>query len=295
MKRFAMIGLSVLLVGYGAAPAMAQHDHLAQQVQALQAQVQALQAQLAAVRANPVLALGPYVTVDPAAERGLKGPHVIFRGVNVHIESGSGSTVDNTGLGNLVIGYDEDSLGPFDYHTIIDANRTGSHNLVVGAQHQFTGSAAMLGGYQNFASANHVSITGGACNAAGSLFIPFASSCYGPIFGANGASVSGGYGNFASGWLSSVSAGESNRASDQFASVSGGTGNVASAAFASISGGESNTASGGGSSVSGGAHNTASGPGSSVSGGLSNAASGGEASVGGGRANTAAANYQNIN
>src|SRR6266576_596625 len=61
MKRFAMIGLSVLLVGYGAAPAMAQHDHLAQQVQALQAQVQALQAQLAAVRANPVLALGPYV------------------------------------------------------------------------------------------------------------------------------------------------------------------------------------------------------------------------------------------
>ena len=80
MKRFAMIGLSVLAIDW-AAPAMAQHDHLAQQVQALQAQIQALQAQLAAVRANPVLALGPYregLSLRPesraAIERAPKSP-----------------------------------------------------------------------------------------------------------------------------------------------------------------------------------------------------------------------------
>jgi hypothetical protein len=58
---------------------------------------------------------------------GLKGPHVIFTGVNVHILSGAGMTNDGKaprGLGNLIIGYNELVPG-------YDNLRTGYHNLVI--------------------------------------------------------------------------------------------------------------------------------------------------------------------
>jgi hypothetical protein len=50
------------------------------------------------------------VSVDPNSEDGVNGPNIIFKGANIHIV-GSGTTNDNgnpTGLGNLIIGYDED-------------------------------------------------------------------------------------------------------------------------------------------------------------------------------------------
>ena len=57
-----------------------------------------------------MFALNSFVTVDPNPENGVIGPHITFKGANIHIVSGSGSTNDNgspTGLGNLIIGYDE--------------------------------------------------------------------------------------------------------------------------------------------------------------------------------------------
>src|SRR5207253_1540014 len=93
---------------------------------------------------------------------------VIFYGANLHIVSGSGQTVDTTGLGNLVIGYDEDSLNA----AIIDGNRTGSHNLVVGPQHMFTASAGIVAGAVNFISSDFAAVTGGECNAAGETGLP---------------------------------------------------------------------------------------------------------------------------
>jgi hypothetical protein len=80
-------------------------------VSALQGQVTSLQTQLAAVQSNHALALGPFVSVDLNPEIGVKGPNITFTGANIHIVSGSGSTDDNgtpRGLGNLIIGYDED-------------------------------------------------------------------------------------------------------------------------------------------------------------------------------------------
>jgi uncharacterized coiled-coil protein SlyX len=78
----------------------------------LQSQVTALQNQLTA--AQPVLALAPFVSVDANSENGVAGPNIKFTGANIHILSGSGATDDNlshggslTGLGNLIIGYDE--------------------------------------------------------------------------------------------------------------------------------------------------------------------------------------------
>jgi hypothetical protein len=75
----------------------------------LQNELTTLQNQLA--NAKNVLALDPFVSVDPNPEIGVIGPNITFSGANIHIVSGSGRTDDNgnpTGLGNLIIGYDED-------------------------------------------------------------------------------------------------------------------------------------------------------------------------------------------
>jgi hypothetical protein len=261
-------------------PALADDDEgvrkeiaaLKKQVAGLQSQVEALQDQLAAVQSNNALKLGKFVTVDPNPENGVRGPNITFKGANIHIVSGSGATDDNlshggtlTGLGNLIIGYDE-LLFPGE-------DRGGSHNLVIGMFHTFTSSAfgGLVAGEENIISAEAASVSGGANNTASGLL----------------ASVSGGQLNTASGIEASVSGGFGNIASGTEASVSGGAENTASALLASVSGGDSNTASGPDASVSGGVENTASGTEASVSGGAVNIASGLLASVSGGAGNTA--------
>jgi hypothetical protein len=230
------------------------------QVSAQQAQITSLQNQLTA--AKPVLALAPFVTVDPNLENGVKGPNITFKGANIHIVSGSGATDDNlfhggslTGLGNLIIGYDEPRLDtpPVD--------RSGSHNLVVGRYHSFTSSAfgGLVAGTSNTISREAASVTGGKDNTASGF----------------AASVSGGFTNTASGFTDTVTGGLANTASGIGCSVSGGDGNIASAANfdsdvgASVSGGFGNTASGLAASVSGGSRNTAGGVATVVIGGSS--------------------------
>jgi hypothetical protein len=168
--------------------------------------------------------------------------------MNVQVVDGSGTT-DGTvnGLGNLIVGYNENAYA---------ATRTGSHNLVVGPDHEYTSYAGLVGGRANTISGGH-------------------------------ASVSGGWGNSASGLYSSISGGYSNIASDQSSSVNGGSGNAATGLYSSVSGGLDNTASGQNSSVSAGSTNTASGLSSSVSGGNLNEATVEGAAVSGGRYNTA--------
>jgi hypothetical protein len=66
-----------------------------------------------------------YVSIQMGEINGLKGPHVIIEGCNVHVQSGSGDTNDSAGLtgrGNLIIGYNEPPL------TVVNG-RLGSHNL----------------------------------------------------------------------------------------------------------------------------------------------------------------------
>jgi len=127
-----------------------QVDTLTATVSALQSQVSTLQTQLAAVQSNPALAIGPFVTVDVNPENGVSGPHITFKGANIHIVSGSGRTDDQSQLGNLIIGYDELPLDA----PLPNGDRQGSHNLVLGRYNHFPvdGNANLIGGMNNTAS-----------------------------------------------------------------------------------------------------------------------------------------------
>ena len=177
--------------------------------------------------------LQPYISLEVNPINGVNGPHIIFSGANVHVRSGSGRTDDNntpTGLGNLIVGYDEQQTEA--------VSRTGSHNLIVGGQHSFTrygglaaGAANTLDGVSAFAA--------GVRNVASGDF----------------SSVTGGAGNFAGGGSSSISGGQENMTVEVASSVTGGRQNTASGVYASVTGGFTNAAAAEGSSVSGGQGN----------------------------------------
>ena len=170
-----------------------------------------LQFQIEELEMGGESALEGFVTVNNDEMDGLAGPHIIFEGANVHVRSGSGATDDSgvlTGLGNLVVGYNEDASLPGEQ----PENRTGSHNLVVGSEHTYSSYGGFVAGLNNNVSGPSASVSGGGNNTASSQF----------------SSVSGGRSNEASGELSAVSGGQSSEASGFAASVSGGLNNLAS-------------------------------------------------------------------
>jgi hypothetical protein len=178
------------------------------------------------------------------------GDDITISGANLHINNGTGSTDSAVnGKGNLIIGYNEsrETFGE-------DDDRTGSHNLVIGAYQNYSSYGGLVAGFWNTISGSW-------------------------------ASVSGGYHNEANGDYSSISGGDYNETAGLYSSVSGGYDNEAIKEDSSVSGGAHNTASGNASSVSGGAYNTASGNGSSVSGG---------GGLGTDDGNTAFGNYSSI-
>jgi hypothetical protein len=149
----------------------------------LQAEITALQAQVKALL--PLSALTSLVKVDPNPENGVPGPNIVFT-ANVHVVNGMGQTQLINGLGNLIVGYSE-----YDPHMTV-MGRGGSHNLIVGKYHAWTGSsfgnllagewnlaigeggfaagyqselvgldATVLGGSNNVAGADHSVVLGG--------------------------------------------------------------------------------------------------------------------------------------
>jgi hypothetical protein len=110
--------------------------------------------------------------------------------------SGTGSTGTLNGLGNLIVGYNEES----------GQTRTGSHNLVVGPLHTYTSYGGLVAGHENTVGGPYSSVSGGWRNSAE----------------AEASSVTGGQENTASEEYSSVSGGYSNEAGGDYSSVSGG-------------------------------------------------------------------------
>jgi len=218
------------------------------EVNSLQASNTTLKSELTAVQSNHALALGPFVSVNPNSEIGVAGPNITFTGANIHIVSGSGSTYDKgapRGLGNLIIGYDEDPINALAGDSVANlpimqtagfpsrlqpGDRGGSHNLIIGGGNRFTQSA-----FAGFIVGERNTIAG------------------------IGASVSGGFFNNAS-FYDSVSGGLRNTSYGIFSSVSGGLLNESVGELSSITGGYDNYASGGSATVTGGTGNNASNP-----------------------------------
>jgi hypothetical protein len=187
------------------------------------------------------------------------GNDIIISGANLNLINGGGSTQTTNGLGNLILGYNEARGGGADF-------RTGSHNLVIGQQGNYTSFGGIIGGYQNTIAGPFAHALTGFGNGALSFY-----SC-----------ISTGNRNNATGNYAAILGGEINVASGEKACVSAGFNNTASGKLSSVSGGDLNTASGTSSSVIAGFRNTASGPWSSVSGGQDNTTSGDVSSVSGG-------------
>jgi hypothetical protein len=157
------------------------------------------------------------------------GQNVYFTGVNVHVRNDTESTNGiPDGLGNLIVGYDEQRL--------FGSDKNGSHNLIIGREHNYTSFGGLVAGFRNTISGGEASVSGGSINTASGLQT----------------SVSGGSTNTADGAQTSVSGGRSNTADGAQTSVSGGSNNTAILFMTSVSGGWNNTASGNRASVSGG-------------------------------------------
>jgi hypothetical protein len=242
-----------------------------------------------------------------------KGNEVFLTGANLHIVNGLGGTDCRdeqdeeipdcpNGLGNLIVGYNELRPPPGPGAGQADENvRTGSHNVVVGQEHNFSRFGGIVVGFRNEISGDFASVSGGNDNTASGIFASVSGGKRNTA-SAEGAAVSGGVNNTASGDSASVSGGNLNRASAQGAAVSGGDDNTASGEASAVTGGRFNTASGRWSAVSAGDGNIASGDTSSVSGGGTclftvegrNTASGIASSVSGGRGNTASGEASSV-
>jgi len=93
------------------------------------------------------------VTFDAAAHE------LVITGVNLRLRNGLGSTETTNGLGNLIVGYNEPREGE-------ENVRTGSHNVVVGKQHQFSSVGGLVVGLQNEIRGAFASVSGGVRNTA---------------------------------------------------------------------------------------------------------------------------------
>src|SRR5262249_23957903 len=89
-------------------------------------------------------------------ESGVAGkPTVVFSGVNVQVVKGEGRTATTNGEGNLVIGYDANPRV-----------QSGSHDLILGEEQQFTSYGGIVAGRLNKISEPFASVTGGYANSA---------------------------------------------------------------------------------------------------------------------------------
>jgi hypothetical protein len=127
-------------------------------VQALEGQVASLNATLAAVEAKLA-----HISVEQGDINGVNGPHLIIEGCNLHVRDGSSTTDDDdeslNGLGNLIVGYNEPSTFP-------EFGRNGSHNVVIGEQHEYSSYGGLVAGIRNQITGQASTVSSGIANVA---------------------------------------------------------------------------------------------------------------------------------
>ena len=159
------------------------------------------------------------------------GDTLLFDGMNLQIVNGQGETETSNGLGNVIIGYNEDSGS--------DEIRTGSHYLIVGTESTYSSYSGIVAGRSSSATGEYASVLGGQDNRASGRHSVVLGGFHN--YAAQGAStVAGGSENWADGYAASVAGGDHGIADGEGASVTGGQRNTASGSYSSVTGGSSN-------------------------------------------------------
>jgi hypothetical protein len=126
---------------------------------------------------------------------------VVISGANLRIVNGLGSTdctdeLDEpipgcpNGLGNLIVGYNEPrGFSPDDPDPNV---RTGSHNVVVGSEHNFSRFGGLVAGRFNEISGERAAVSGGGSNTADGFTASVSGGAFNTADGA-AAAVSGGF------------------------------------------------------------------------------------------------------
>src|SRR5262249_5502588 len=190
-----ILGLAWLVGQHGVRPLSADQPGglpaLEKRVAALETMVASLQ-QVNAGQAAEIASLKNRLTVVEAktAPISVAGTDFVITGKNVFIQDGSGFTEGGTGLGNLTVGYNALRGKGVDV-------RTGTHNLILGDQNNYSSFGGLVAGNFNTISGQYATVSGGDNNTA-------SGDC---------ATVSGGHSNTTSGLNATVSGGAFNTAS----------------------------------------------------------------------------------
>lgn len=107
--------------------------------------------------ASDIVALQAQVTTLQTLLSGVtrSGNTVVFTGVNVQIKNAGSGTATADGTGNLVLGHNEN---------VRAATRTGSHNLVIGDEYEWTSYAGALAGTGHTVTGQYGVAVGGSAN-----------------------------------------------------------------------------------------------------------------------------------
>jgi len=157
----------------------AQLTDLIAQITALTATVTSLQAEVESLQADSVAGLSGVLSVGTDNQGNTAA---VFSGVNLHVNNASGDTDTVNGLGNLIVGYDEETTntwetcadGFYSDQTLCESNgeiwaashKSGSHNLIVGRRHNYSQAGGMLAGASNNVLASYSTVIGGWFNTA---------------------------------------------------------------------------------------------------------------------------------
>lgn len=183
-----------------------------------------------------VLELNEHVEVINVHPTDPNAQTVRFSGVDVQIVNGEGETATVNGVGNLIVGYNEErsgylvarvcSDGRYDNETECTSNggtwahnhKSGSHNIVGGSGNAYSSYGGLVVGLQNTINRAYASISAGQRNVASgevsSVSGGHSNTAEGPA-----SSISGGGDNTTEGWGNSILGGEDQTASDEYETI----------------------------------------------------------------------------
>src|SRR5215475_7971694 len=137
LRRWRRLAYALGALGF---PALTLASVKAQVAQSLEQRVEQLEYKLAHVTSGP--------------------DDITISGANLNIVNGLGATDTVNGLGNLIVGYQEHRLPP------AINTRTGSHNVIVGRQHNYSSFGGLVVAQFNEISGPWASVSAGIGNTA---------------------------------------------------------------------------------------------------------------------------------